>query len=66
MATEPVTQRMIEDLRRTLDRMSADLDRVEVLTAALHGFAQPIPDYEPTFRHFSHAQLTRHELGGAD
>lgn len=63
MATEPATHRLSRELRRTLDHMYAELDRVELLTAALHGFAQPVPDYEPSFRHLSRIPLSAHELG---
>lgn len=66
MATEPATHQLIEELRRTLDNMSADLDRVETLTCALYGFAQPVPDYEPNFQHFNRVQLTAHEVGRDD
>jgi hypothetical protein len=47
---------MVEDQRRDLeqhDRESAfkrralDLDRIELLTVALHAFTQPVPNYEP-------------------
>ncbi|HEY5167511.1 MAG TPA: hypothetical protein VII80_06895 [Pseudolabrys sp.] len=46
-----------------LDHMRADLDRVEILTAALSAFTKPVPDYEPSFRHMRHLMLTTHELG---
>ncbi len=57
MATEPVTDQLITELRRTLDHMNSDLERVEVLTSALYGFAQPVPDYEPDFERFGCIQL---------
>lgn len=63
MATELATDLLINELRRTLDSMYADLDRVELLTAALAGFAQPVPDYEPSFRHFNRVPLSAYELG---
>lgn len=66
MTTEPVTHQLTEQLRRTLDHMRADLDRIETLTCALHGFTQPVPDYEPNFQHFSRVQLSAHECGGDD
>jgi hypothetical protein len=62
MATEPATNRLMTELRQTLDHMHADLDRVELLTAVLVGFAQPIPDYEPSFR-LDRVALSEHELG---
>jgi len=58
-------ERLKQDLGGALRNVHADLERVEILTAALYGFSAPIPDYEPTFRHVSPAQLNRHELGEA-
>ena len=66
MATEPATDHLMTELRQTLDHMHADLDRVELLTAALLGFAQPVPDYEPIFQHFNREPLSAHELGHCD
>jgi hypothetical protein len=43
--------------------MHADLDRIDILSAALSAFSAPIPDYEPRFRHLPHLTLTAHELG---
>jgi hypothetical protein len=57
-------ERLKTDLGGALRNAHAELERVEILTAALYGFSAPIPDYEPTFRHVSPAQLNRHELGG--
>jgi len=66
MATEPATYRLIDELRQTLDHMNADLDRVEFLTAVLHGFARPVPEYEPRFQHLNHVALSEHELGSGE
>ena len=65
MTTEPTTH-LIEELRRTLDHMSADLDRIETLTCALYGFTQPVPDYEPNFQHFSGVRMSAHEIRNSD
>ena len=56
-------ERLKQDLGGALRNVHAELERVEILTAALYGFSAPIPDYEPTFRHISPVQLNRHELG---
>ena len=66
MATQTATDQLIRALRRTLDHMNADLERIELLTAALDGFARPVPDYEPGFHHFSGVSLAAHELGRAE
>jgi hypothetical protein len=57
------SERLKSELRSAIDDLHADLDRVEFLAAALHGFSTPVPDYEPTFRHFSMTPLTRYEIG---
>ncbi len=61
--TERATQRLSQALQATLDSMSHDLDRVELLTAALTGFSRPVPDYEPAFLHLHNATLREHQLG---
>lgn len=57
-------ERLKKDLGGALRNVHAELERVEILAAALYGFSAPIPDYEPTFHHISPAQLNRHELDG--
>ena len=47
MKSETAIDRVRRDLHRVLDNMRADLDRVEILTAALSAFSRPVPDYEP-------------------
>ena len=56
-------ERLKQDMSGALRNVHAELERVEILAAALYGFSAPIPDYEPTFRHISPAQLNRHQLG---
>ena len=43
--------------------LRADLDRIDILSAALSAFSKPVPDYEPTFQHMRHLTLNAHELG---
>jgi hypothetical protein len=50
-------------LHRVLDNMRVDLDRVEILSAALQAFSKPVPDYEPGFRHIQNLSLSTHKLG---
>lgn len=64
METESATQRLSQALQATLDSMGHNLDRVELLTAALTGFSRPVPDYEPAFLHLHDAMLREHELEG--
>ena len=38
-------------LYEALDRLEKDITSIEILAAALTGFTQPIPDYEPSNNH---------------
>ncbi len=49
-------------MARLLGKIRSDLDRVELLMAALSAFAHPIPDYEPGFRHLGHSILQEQGL----
>ncbi len=62
MAPENATDHLKRELKRAVETLRADLDRVELLTAALSAFHRPIPDYEPTFRHTQRMSLSAHEL----
>jgi hypothetical protein len=62
MAPENPTDRLKGELSRAVEKLKVDLDRVELLTAALSAFHRPVPDYEPTFRHTQRMDLTAHEL----
>jgi hypothetical protein len=66
MRTETAIDRVKRDLHGALDNMRADLDRVELLAAALSVFSRPIPDYEPRFLHLHRVPLSAHELGETD
>lgn len=63
MGTENATDRITNELQSMIGKMSGDLDRIEILTAALAGFSRPVPDYEPTFHHLNLSTLREHELG---
>jgi hypothetical protein len=62
MNTESAIDRVRRELVRALDTTRADLDRVEILTAAMSAFSRPIPEYEPAFRHMRHLKLSEHEI----
>jgi hypothetical protein len=55
-------EKVRHDLMRSLDNMRADLNRVELLTAAMSAFARPVPDYEPRFQHIRHLAISAHEM----
>jgi hypothetical protein len=63
MGTETAMDRVKRELDGAIDTMRADLDRIDILSAALSAFSKPVPDYEPTFQHMSHLTLNAHELG---
>lgn len=64
MAPENTTDHLKRELSRAIEQLKADLDRVELLTAALSAFHRPVPEYEPTFRHTQRMGLSAHELRG--
>jgi hypothetical protein len=49
--TEPAEEMIVHNLIEALDRLREDLDRVELWTAALGCFQQPVPEYEPSNRY---------------
>jgi hypothetical protein len=51
-------ERLRHELHHALQNLHAEIDRVEILTAALDAFAKPIPEYQPGFRHFDAAGRT--------
>ena len=48
------------EMHRSLDRIARELDRLDVLAAAIVAFSRPVPDYEFGFQHQQHltAQAT--------
>jgi hypothetical protein len=45
-------ERLTQDLQAALRRMRAELDRVELLAAALGAFSRPVPDYRQRLHYF--------------
>ncbi len=45
--TEHAEDMIVRNLIKALDHLRDDLDRVELLTAALNDFQKPVPDYQP-------------------
>jgi hypothetical protein len=54
--------RIKRELCRALDRVRAELDRIELLSVALAAFAKPVPDYEPDFQHLRYGSATAFEI----
>jgi hypothetical protein len=65
MTNMAATERIKRDLDDALDNMRGDVDRVELLAAALSAFSRPVPDYEPRFHHLHRAELSVKEFGKA-
>jgi hypothetical protein len=45
-ANEPLARAIAKNLDEAIHRLDADLERVEIWTAALAAFLEPIPDYD--------------------
>jgi hypothetical protein len=63
MGTDANIDRMKRELDHVLDDMHTELDRIEILLGALNGYNQPVPDYEPGFRHLRRHASPAQELG---
>jgi hypothetical protein len=64
MATENGTaaDRLKRELQRAVGRIRPELDKIDVLSAAMAAFSKPVPDYEPGFRHLRHVTASALEL----
>jgi hypothetical protein len=56
MVAEPAEEMIVHNLIEALERLRDDLDRVELWTAALDCFHQPVPEYEPNDRYLLSAK----------
>ncbi|HEY0223866.1 MAG TPA: hypothetical protein VGC38_05060 [Pseudolabrys sp.] len=63
MRTESAIECVQREVHRSLDNLRGDLDRIELLTAAMSAFSRPIPDYEPGFRHLRNLTRDVHQIG---
>jgi hypothetical protein len=45
--TRTAEEKIVRNLAKALERVSEDLDKVELWTAALGYFQTPVPDYQP-------------------
>ncbi len=62
MEADAPIDRVKSELNRAFEKTRAELDRIEILAAALAAFSAPIPNYEPRFRHLRRSNLAAHEL----
>jgi hypothetical protein len=44
---KPMEDVIVQNLIEALEQLRADLDKVELWTAALRSFQTPVPDYQP-------------------
>jgi hypothetical protein len=63
MATATAADRVKCEINRALENVRAEIDRIEILAAALAAFARPVPEYEPGFQHLRHLTAHAQELG---
>ena len=61
--TEAAREQIKRELDEALDTMRSELDRVELLAAALNVFSHSIPNYQPRFHHLNRVTLKAQELG---
>jgi hypothetical protein len=57
--------RLKRELQRSVERIRVELDKIEILSAAMSAFSQPVPTYEPGFRHLRHVMANAIELNSA-
>ena len=57
--------RLKRELQRAVERIRTELDKIEILSAAMSAFSKPVPDYEPGFRHLRHVTASALELNSA-
>lgn len=67
MSKETVTagDRLKRELQRTVERIRIELDKIEILSAAMVAFSKPVPEYEPGFHHLRHVTASALELNSA-
>jgi hypothetical protein len=57
--SEPAEETIVHNLIDALERLREDLDRVELWTAALGCFQEPVPAYEPHDRYLLSAKFAK-------
>jgi hypothetical protein len=50
-------------LTQVSEEVERSVDRVELATALLQGFAEPVPEYEPEFKHLG-SRLSQYQISG--
>jgi hypothetical protein len=57
-----IGDRLKGELQRSVERIRVELDKIEILSAAMSAFSQPVPTYEPGFHHLRHMTANAHEF----
>ena len=60
--SETAGDRLKRELHRAVDRIRLELEKIEILSAAMAAFSKPVPGYEPGFRHLRHVTASALEL----
>ena len=63
--SESAGDRLKRELQRAVERIRGELDKIEILSAAMAAFSMPVPDYEPGFRHLRHVTASVRELNSS-
>ncbi|MCW5693468.1 MAG: hypothetical protein KIT48_14000 [Pseudolabrys sp.] len=43
-----------DEMQRSLDRVGRELEKLEILAAAMAAFSRPVPEYDHSFQHQRH------------
>jgi hypothetical protein len=60
--TETAGDRLKRELQRAVEHIRSELEKIDILSAAMAAFSKPVPDYEPGFRHMRHVTASVLEL----
>ena len=63
--TDSAGDRLKRELQRAVERIRTELDKIDILSAAMAAFSKPVPEYEPGFRHMRHVTASALELNSA-
>ena len=63
--TDSGPDRLKRELLRAVERIRTELDKIDLLSAAMAAFSKPVPQYEPGFRHLRHVTASALELNSA-
>ena len=63
--TDSGPDRLKRELLRAVERIRTELDKIDILSAAMAAFSKPVPQYEPGFRHLRHVTASALELNSA-